>query len=72
MSAEPKQNTTNEMWTQWEGKVVNGAFPLNRFLGGTSHSGVYLTERGRDASAYEARLAELAPPSPPSRTLRIA
>src|ERR1700722_8088238 len=32
------------IWTKWEGDAVNGAFPLRRFLGGSDHSGVFLTE----------------------------
>jgi TonB family protein len=33
-----------EVWKKWEGEVINGAFPLRRFLGGSDHSGVFLTE----------------------------
>jgi serine/threonine protein kinase len=33
-----------EVWTKWEGEVINGAFPLRRFLGCSDHSGVFLTE----------------------------
>ena len=32
-----------EVWTKWEGEVINGAFPLRRFLNGSDHSGVFLT-----------------------------
>jgi len=31
-------------WKQWEGQVVNGKFPLVRYLGGSEHSAVFLTE----------------------------
>src|SRR5271169_416554 len=31
-------------WQKWEGRVVNGRFPLLRYLGGTEQSAVYLTE----------------------------
>ena len=44
MSAEPKRITKSEVWTEWESQVVNGIFPLRRFLGGTNHSAVFLTE----------------------------
>lgn len=44
MSAEPSDITNTEFWTQWEGKVVNGAFLLRRFLGCSHRSGVFLTE----------------------------
>ena len=33
-----------EVWTTWEGEVINGAFPLRHFLNGSDHSGVFLTE----------------------------
>jgi TonB family protein len=31
-------------WQQWEGRVIDGRFPLRRYLGGSEHSAVYLTE----------------------------
>jgi TonB family protein len=34
-----------ESWRQWEGRVVNGEFRLGRYLGGSDHSAVFLTER---------------------------
>jgi TonB family protein len=34
----------SEIWTKWEGQIVNGVFPLRRFLGGSDRSGVFLTE----------------------------
>jgi TonB family protein len=34
----------SEVWAQWEGRVINGEFPLQRFLGGSDRSGVFLTE----------------------------
>jgi TonB family protein len=36
----------SESWKQWEGQVVDGKFPLSRYLGGSEHSAVFLTERG--------------------------
>src|SRR6202521_1931354 len=32
-----------EIWTKWESQIINGAFPLRRFLNGSDHSGVFLT-----------------------------
>ncbi len=32
-------------WKQWEGQVVNGAFPLRQYLGGSEFSAVFVTER---------------------------
>jgi TonB family protein len=31
-------------WQQWEGRVINGRFPLRQYLGGSTQSAVYLTE----------------------------
>ncbi|HXI49316.1 MAG TPA: protein kinase [Steroidobacteraceae bacterium] len=36
--------TEIEIWTKWESQVVNGLFPLRRFLGRSNHSVVFLTE----------------------------
>jgi TonB family protein len=33
-----------EVWTKWEGQVINGVFPLRRFLSTSDHSAVFLTE----------------------------
>jgi len=34
-----------EAWTVWEGHVVNDEFQLQKYLGGSKHSAVFLTER---------------------------
>src|SRR2546423_3862454 len=44
MNAEPERVTTPEGWSEWERKIVNGVFPLRRYLGGSNHSAVFLTE----------------------------
>ena len=33
-------------WKQWEGRVIDGEFPLRQYLGGSAHSAVFLTEYG--------------------------
>lgn len=33
-----------EGWKSWEGRVVDGKFPLRQWLGGSDHSGVFLTQ----------------------------
>jgi TonB family protein len=35
-----------ELWKNWEGRVVDGKFPLQRWLGGSNHSAAFLTEHG--------------------------
>src|SRR3984957_13380881 len=42
--------TKGEQWKTWEGRVVEGKFPLRQWLGGTDHSAVFLTERPGQAS----------------------
>ena len=37
---------TSVPWKLWEGQVVDGCFPLRRYLGGTDHSAVFLTQYG--------------------------
>jgi outer membrane biosynthesis protein TonB len=44
MNAESVRVTRTEVWTDWEGHVINRVFPLVRFLGSSSHSAVFLTE----------------------------
>jgi serine/threonine protein kinase len=34
----------SEVWTRWQGQVINGVFPLGRYLGCSDHSGVFLTK----------------------------
>src|SRR5258708_25868767 len=33
----------SESWKQWEGRTVDGRFPLQRYLGGSDHSAVLLS-----------------------------
>ena len=33
----------SETWKQWEGRTVDGRFPLQSYLGGSDHSAVFLT-----------------------------
>jgi serine/threonine protein kinase len=44
MSAEPRRAPDTEVWTTWQNQVVNGTFTLRRFLGGSNHSAVFLTD----------------------------
>jgi Protein kinase domain len=34
----------SEFWRQWQDQVIDGRFPLRRFLSASSHSAVFLTE----------------------------
>ena len=44
VSVEARETTTREAWPTWQGEVVNGVYPLRRFLSGSDHSAVFLTE----------------------------
>jgi serine/threonine protein kinase len=44
MSAQSERVARPDVWTDWERRVVNGLFPLRRFLGRSNHSAVFLTE----------------------------
>src|SRR5579871_716675 len=47
----------SETWTRWQGHVINGMYPLGRFLGCSDHSGVFLTEHAsRTASPVAIKL----------------
>ena len=40
-----------EAWPTWQGEVINGVYPLRRFLSGSDHSAVFLTEcKAQDAA----------------------
>ena len=39
-----------EVSRTWEGRVIEGKFPLRKWIGGSGHSGVFLTERGAQVS----------------------
>jgi len=40
-----------ETWRTWEGRVVDGKYPLRQWLGGSDHSAVFLTEMTGGAKA---------------------
>jgi TonB family protein len=53
----------NEDWTkQWERRIVNGVYPLRRFLGRSDHSVVFLTECKAQDVAQAA--IKILPPNP--------
>jgi outer membrane biosynthesis protein TonB len=42
MSVEPSE-LPSEVWSRWQGQLINATFPLGRCLGSSDHSGVFLT-----------------------------
>ncbi len=53
----------SESWKRWEGHVVNGKFPLQRYLGGSDHCAVFTTQYGEGGSQRAAIKLTLADPN---------
>jgi len=52
----------SDVWTRWEGHVIDGTFPLLRCLGASDHSGVFLTEpRSGEVSKAALKLVPVIP-----------
>jgi TonB family protein len=51
----------NENFKRWEGRTVDGRFPLQSYLGGSDHSAVYLTIRQGGAGDSEKAVIKLIP-----------
>jgi len=51
VNAEARRETMTELWPKWQSEVINGVYPLRRFLSGSDHSAVFLTEcKAQDVS----------------------
>jgi hypothetical protein len=50
MSVEPSQ-AINELWTRWQGHAIKDRFVLGHCLGGSDHSGVFLTQSAAHPSS---------------------
>ena len=56
-------------WKRWEGQVVNGEFHLRRYVGGSDHSAVFVTERS--AQQQKASI-KLVPADPQDADLQLS
>jgi TonB family protein len=54
----------SETWKLWEGRTVDGKFPLQSYLGGSDHSAVFLTVAPRGAGDLEKAAIKLIPADP--------
>jgi TonB family protein len=61
----------SDTWKQWEGQTINGKFPLLRYLGGSEHSAVFLTERQEGGLPVKAAI-KLIPPAPENGELQLS
>jgi TonB family protein len=53
----------SESWKQWEGRIVDARFLLSRYLGGSEHSAVFLTERGTPPQKAAVKFIQVDEPS---------
>ncbi len=53
------QATGGPRWTEYQGLTIDGLFPLERYLGGSAHSGVYLTRSQSERAAIKLVPADL-------------
>src|ERR1019366_5219762 len=51
----------SETWKQWEGRTVDGRFPLQSYLGGSDHGAVFLTLRQVGAGDSDKAAIKLIP-----------
>ncbi len=51
----------SEAWKRWEGRTVDGRFPLQRYLGSSDHSAVFLTVTQPSGSDSEKAAIKLIP-----------
>jgi outer membrane biosynthesis protein TonB len=57
-----QQELMSEVSSKWQGRAVNGTFPLHRCLGSSDHSGVFLTDfAGHEPSAVAIKLVRVIP-----------
>ena len=61
----------SDTWKQWEGQIVSGEFPLLRFLGGSEHCGVFLTERHEGQHPVNAAI-KLTPAAPKNDEVQLS
>jgi len=54
----------SETWKRWEGRTVEGRFPLQSYLGGSDHSAVFLTLIQRGAGDSRKAAIKLIPAGP--------
>jgi TonB family protein len=62
----------SDAWKNWEGRTVDGRFPLRQWLGSSEHSAVFLTDRpGQNAQKAAIKLVELNGADPDREAARL-
>jgi eukaryotic-like serine/threonine-protein kinase len=70
MSAPAERLKMSEAWRQWEGEVVDERFLLQRFLGSSDHSAVFLTEIGQPPQKAALKFIEATAAGAPAQLSR--
>ncbi len=60
----------SDKWKEWEGQIVNGQFPLLRYLGGSERYAVFLTER-HEKERLEKAAIKIVPAIPDKAELQL-
>jgi len=58
-------------WKEWEGQILDGKFPLLRYLGGSEHCAVFLTERHEGERLIKAAI-KLIPAAPENGEIQLS
>jgi len=61
----------SEKWKQWENQIIDEKFPLLRYLGGSEHCAVFLTERHAGERLVKAAI-KLIPAAPENGALQLS
>jgi TonB family protein len=62
-----------DAWKAWEGRVVDGKYPLRQWLGGSDHSAVFLTEKaGQPSQKAAIKLIDASTLDPEREVTRIS
>ena len=52
---------SSDVWKRWEGRVVDGKFPLQKWIGGSEQGATFLTERNAKRAAIKLIIAGTSP-----------
>ena len=62
----------SDTWKNWEGRTVDGRFPLRQWLGNSEHSSVFLTDRpGQNGQKAAIKFVELNGADPEREAARL-
>ena len=66
-----ERDDMSETWQRWEGRTIDGRFPLRSYLGGSDHSAVFLTLKQGGAGDSGKAAIKLIPADPADAEKRL-